>query len=919
MDDFAKMAARRSKLSTMKRKPLSSTQATPWHTLSSSECFGTLHSGPAGIAQSEAEHRLAKNGFNEIDDAQALSVLGLLLDQFKNVLILILLIATGLSAYLGHGMEAAVIAVIVLFSIILGFVQEYRAGRAMEALRSMAAPVAVVIRDGEETTLPARWLVPGDVVLLRTGDRVPADLRLLQAVNLQLEEAALTGESLPVEKQIEPLAAAQLSVGDRNNMAYSGTAVSYGRGTGLVVATGMLTEFGRIVGSLQETESRRTPLQKNLDRVGGWLALAAFLIVTVIVSIGIYRGEPFVEMLIFGVALAVAAVPEALPAVVTISLSIGARKMVRRHALIRRLPAVETLGCTSVICSDKTGTLTRDEMTARRIYSAGRMLEISGAGYSPSGEFSLDGQAVAADPLLVSLLEAGILASDARIVEEESGTWRVKGDPTEGALIVAAAKAGLDKLELERRMPRIGEIPFTSETKRMTTLHDGLPGGGMAFSKGAVEVILASCSSQLTDAGEFPLDAAQRGEILRQAQTMANQALRVLALARKPATSLAEAEQSMCFLGLVGMIDPPRPESRDAIKTCEQAGIRVVMITGDHPLTARAVAKELGILKADCVVTGAELETMSDAELARQVDDIEVYARVSPQHKLRVVTALQQLGYIVAMTGDGVNDAPALKKADIGVAMGISGTDVSREAAAMTLTDDNFQSIVAAVEEGRGIYSNIKKYLVYLLSSNIGEIGLMATTSLMGLPLPLSAVQILYVNLATDGLPALALAVDPAEEGVMQRPPRDPQQGIFNVGTVTLLLVGGLWSALANAGLYLWALGEGHEQKVAMTMVFISLVLIQFFKAYSFRTEGGIWRRPFANRWLNLAVFWEMAWVLVIVYVPFFQELFGTYALDWDDWAVLMSVAISVVPVLEVAKWFGRRESGRCASLRSRE
>ena len=553
----------------------------------------------------------------------------------------------------------------------------------------------------------------------------------------------------------------------------------------MVVATGMKTEFGKIAQMLQTVETGKTPLQENLDKVGHMLARAAFVVVAIIVALGLLRGQPFIEMLIFGIALAVAVVPEALPAVVTISLAIGVQRMVKRHALMRRLPAVETLGSTSVICSDKTGTLTKDEMTVRKIFVAGQVLEVSGAGYEPHGQFSRDGFLVEPSDSMKLLLRAATLASDAHIVHSESdGHWHVKGDPTEGALVVAAAKAGLNKADLESQFPRVNEIPFTSETKRMTTLHAG-PEGAIAYSKGAPEIILDSCARQLTADGEIALDSESREVILEAARQMASEALRVLAVASKPGATLENAEHEMTFLGLVGMIDPPRPEAKAAIQTCEQAGIKPVMITGDHPLTAQAVARELGLLKTGRIVTGAELEAMSEDEFEREVENIEVYARVSPAHKLRVVTALQKKGHIVAMTGDGVNDAPALKKADIGIAMGITGTDVTKEAAAMTLTDDNFASIVAAVEEGRGIFGNIKKYLMYLLSSNIGEIGLMAGATLLGLPLPLTAVQILYVNLATDGLPALALAVDPPEPDLMRRKPRNPRTGIFTRPVVT--------------------------------------------------------------------------------------------------------------------------------------
>jgi len=879
-----------------------------WHTLPADEVCSLLKTSAEGLSQAAAAQRLAAHGPNELQAVQATSPWAVLLDQFKNVLIIILLVAAGLSSFLGHGVEAIAITVIVLFAALLGFVQEYRAERAMEALRLMAAPAATVIRDGSETTVPARDIVQGDLVLLRAGDKVPADLRLIEAVNLRIEEAALTGESLAVEKHAEALAGAELPVGDRGNMAFAGTAANYGRGRGVVVATGMQTEFGKIARMLSSIETGRTPLQENLDRVGHLLARAALAGVAVIVALGLMRGEPFVEMLIFGIALAVAVVPEALPAVVTISLALGVQRMVKRHALMRRLAAVETLGSTTVICSDKTGTLTKDQMTVRSCFVAGQFYEVSGAGYHPEGDFLRDGTPGAPSAPLLQLLKAGVLASDAHLVQDEAaGGWAVKGDPTEGALVVAAAKAGLVKSSLDAEFPRLDEIPFTSETKRMTTLH---PAGEevVAYSKGAPEVILASCETMLAGEGEASLDQPAREEIMALSRSMAQDALRVLAVATRSGATRENAERQMTFLGLVGMIDPPRPEAREAIRTCREAGIRPIMITGDHPVTAQAVARELGLLTGGRVVTGAELEAMDESRLDTEVDAIQVYARVSPAHKLRVVDALQKKREVVAMTGDGVNDAPALKKADIGIAMGITGTAVSREAAAMTLTDDNFASIVAAVEEGRGIFDNIKKYLMYLLSSNVGEIGLMAAALLLGLPLPLSAVQILYVNLATDGLPALALAVDPADPDLMRRPPRDAGQGIFTRPVVTLIMVGGVWSALLNLLLFSWARNSGRSDAEAMMMTFVSLVLIQFFKAYNFRSDRrSVFRRPFANNWLNLAILWEVIMLLVIVYLPALQKPFGTFHLPPRDWAIIVAAAFTIFPVLELAKYLERR------------
>ena len=884
-------------------------QSQNWHTLTQDEAYQALNTGPTGLTGAEAEKRLQETGPNEIQAAKRISAFEILLEQFKNVLILILLAATALSLALGHGIESVVIAIIVLFAVLLGFVQEYRAERAIEALRQMAAPTATVLRNGAEIEIPARDLVPGDVVLLHTGDRVPADGRLLESINMQVEEAALTAESVPVEKHVRPLGKADLPVGDRKNMVYAGTAVTYGRGRALVVATAMQTEFGKIAQLLQTVESGKTPLQRNLDRVGAMLARVALVVVALIVVLGLVRGQPFIDMLIFGIALAVAVVPEALPAVVTISLAIGVQKMVKRNALIRRLPAVETLGSTSVICSDKTGTLTKDEMTARRLYTARELFSISGAGYAPQGEFSTqEGVLAAPDSAVRQMLTAATLASDTQLVQTPEGGWDIKGDPTEGALIVAAAKAELDKAALDAEYPRTAEIPFTSETKRMTTLHQ--TGERLtAYAKGAPEVILAGCDYVLAPDGVQPLDEAARYQIHDQAQEMASQALRVLGIASKEDVSLETAEGGMTFLGLVGLIDPPRPEAKQAIAVCAEAGIRPVMITGDHPLTAQAVAQELGLLRdGGRVVTGIELEEMSDEQLERDVESIGVYARVSPTHKLRVISAWQARGQIVAMTGDGVNDAPALKKADIGIAMGITGTDVTKEAADMTLTDDNFASIVAAVEEGRGVFGNIKKYLMYLLSSNIGEIGLMVGTTLLGLPLPLSAVQILYVNLATDGLPALALSVDPPEKDLMKRKPRDPRTGIFTRPVVALMTLGGIWSALVNLALFNWALGSGRSLEEAMTMTFVSLVLIQFFKAYNFRSDRhSVLNKPFANKWLNLAVLWEVVLLVAIVYLPALQGPFGTYALPLHDWLIVGALAVTIVPVLELAKWTVRK------------
>jgi P-type Ca2+ transporter type 2C len=879
----------------------------PWHTLTSADVLERLGATRTlGLSSAEAAARLERYGPNRVAESARTSPWRLLFEQFKNLLVIILLVGAAISVVLGHGVEAAAITVIVLFAVGLGFVQEYRAERAMEALRKMAAPRASVLRDGKLIDVDADQVVPGDLLQLVTGDRIPADARLLEVVLLKTDEASLTGESEAVEKVTESLGDEKLPVGDRRNMAYAGTSVTYGRGRAVVTATGMSTEFGRIAGLLQTIEREETPLQRDLDRIGTALARGAFAIVALISLLGLLRGEPLLEILLFGVALAVAVVPEALPAVVTISLAIGVQKMVRRHALVRRLPAVETLGCTTVICSDKTGTLTRDEMTLREIFLGGRHLHVTGSGYEPKGSFTWNGVTIVPEADLKELLSAGALASDARLTHGEQG-HDIQGDPTEGALVVAAAKAGLVKDVLDAACPRVAEIPFDPATKRMTTLHR-TPQGPVAYAKGAAEVILAACAGRWTPEGPRPLAAEDREQILANARLMASRALRVLAVARKPTHEIGDAENGLEFLGLVGLMDPPRAEARSAIEVCRRAGIRVVMITGDHPVTAEAIAKELGLLNGQRIVTGADLDAMNDEVLAGEAEGIGVFARVSPAHKLRVVEALQSRGQIVAMTGDGVNDAPALKKADIGIAMGITGTDVTKEAAEMTLTDDNFTSIVAAVEEGRAIFGNIKKYLMYLLAANIGEIGIMTGAMLLGWPLPLSAVQILYVNLATDGLPALALAVDPPDPNIMGRPPRNPRTGIFTRPVVFLMLLGGAWSTLINLVVFGLALRSGRPFAECTTFAFACLVLVEFAKAFAYRSDRmSTFHRPFANRWLNLAVLWELCLLMLVIYVPFLHHPFRTTGLTREEWGVILVVALSVWPVLEVGKWVVRR------------
>lgn len=880
------------------------------HALSSQQVCSALSTDPRqGLTEDEAEARLKIHGRNVLQTSGGNSAWKLLMEQFQNILILILLGATGLSAILGHATESIAIAVIVLFAVGLGFVQEFRAEKALQSLKKLAAPLSAVLRGGKERTISTELLVPGDILLLTTGKRVGADARIVESLTIKADEAPLTGESVPVEKCSEAL---QMStaLAERRNLVFAGTNTVYGRGKAVVYATGMQTEFGKIASLLAEVELEDTPLQKELKALGNMLAKGAFGIVIVVSALGWLRGESLISMILFGIALAVAVVPEALPAVVTISLAIGVQRMVKRHALVRRLSAVETLGCTTVICTDKTGTLTKDEMTARTLYCGGDIVEITGSGYGTDGRLMKDGTDVAEDPVVLELLTAAALASDATLTAEE-GQADINGDPTEGALVVVAAKAGLQKDVLEELRPRIAEIPFTSETKRMITLHR-TSNSSVAYAKGALESILPCCSTWNTGRGVEPLTAELRSSMEEVALGMASKALRVLAVAKRETTNISvEMGEGWTFLGYFGLMDPPRPEAKSAIATCKSAGIRVVMITGDHPVTASAIAGELGFERREnAVATGNDIDACTDDTFTSLLERTNIFARVSPAHKLKIVRALQAQSQVVAMTGDGVNDAPALKQADIGLAMGIAGTDVSREASAVILTDDNFASIVAAVEEGRIIFGNIKKYLLYLLSSNIGEIGLMVGATLFGLPLPLAAVHILYVNLATDGLPALALAVDPPETDVMRHRPRDARSSLFTRRVMSMMFLSGFWSTVVNLAVFAWAMSSGRSLAESMSMCFVTLVLIQFWNAYVFRSDGrSTLRKPFANKWLNIAVAWEFLLLLAVVELPFFQRLMGTFPLTVEDWLIIAAASFTIVPAMEVFKHAWKKRS----------
>ncbi len=884
-----------------------------WYNLPAAEVLTRLGSNRSGLSQADAAARLEKFGYNELEDEDRVSPLRLLLEQFKNVLIIILLIAVVLSAFLGETTDAIVIFIIIVFAAGLGFFQEYRAGQAIQALKRMAAPTASVMRDGSETEIPARELVPGDVILLTMGDMVPADARVIEELNLRSNEAPLTGESNPVDK-ISDCIEGEAGLGDRLNMVYAGTVAVYGRGVAVVVETGSGTEFGKIARMLKEVKEEKTPLQVNLDSIGKYIAIGALILCATLAGMGIWRGHAPLEMLIWGVSLAVAAVPEALPAVVTISLALGVKRMVKRHALVRRLSAVETLGCTTVICSDKTGTLTQDQMTMKKIYLDGDFIDITGVGYEPTGDFYKGGKPLdPCDHVLQKYLKAANLCSNSKLYQENE-QWMIKGDPTEGAFLVAGAKAGLLEFQASNNNQLVGEIPFTSETKRMIVAYRE-PEGVMAYSNGAAEVILKACDYVYRDRQEVRLDDEGRSHIHSTIHKMASDALRVLGTAYKRLPGELGTDESavrgMVLLGLGGMIDPPRSEAKSSIEVCDKAGIKAVMITGDHKLTAVTIATELGIMKEGLALTGDEINDMSQDEFNDVADKVDVYARVSPEHKLRVVEALARKGHVVAMTGDGVNDAPALKKADIGIAMGIKGTDVTREAADMILTDDNFASIVAAVEEGRAIYDNIKKYLVYLLSCNLGEILLMAAAilfgPLMGIPagaLPLIAVQILYVNLATDGLPALALAVDPYSRDIMFRKPRPRNQTVFTRTTVNYMVIAGIWTCLASLFVFVWALSAGKDLMEAQSLCFVTLIVIQFLNAFNCRSlERSIFNLGVKqNRWLLAAVGWELTLLLLVVYLPFLQGAFNTFSLSIEDWVVAVSSALSIVVVAEIYK-----------------
>lgn len=876
-----------------------------------------LNTPETGLSSGEADTRLEKYGRNELKEEEKTSVVKLFLSQFKSFLILILIVAAIVSAFLGEVVDALVILFTVILAGVLGFVQEYRAEESIKLLKSLTSPEALVLRDGKEVKIPSAELVPGDILLLQAGDRVPADSRLLEASSLKVDESSLTGESVPVEKStgIFPPETPQP---DRKNMAYTGTSVAYGRGKAVITATGMNTAFGKLAGLLGEIERERTPLQEKLDQFGRWLGAATLIVVAFVAVIGIYEGfDPF-EMFLWGVALAVAAIPEALPAVVTVGLALGVRRMVKRHALIRKLPSVETLGSTNIICTDKTGTLTQNKMTVEKVYVNGAMLNVTGRGYEPIGDFFRGDVPVCKikepgceDTHLHKLLVVGTLCNDASLVKEEE-KWDITGDPTEGALVVVAAKEGIWKKALEEKHTRIGEVPFSSERKMMTTLNT-FEDGVYAHSKGAPEIIITSCSRIFLNGQEQELTPEIKQEILDTVNELANETLRVMGFAYRKisdGTLPEDSEKEMVFAGLMGMRDPPREEVRVAIATCTNAGIRTVMITGDHKTTAFAIARELGIFReGDLVLTGVELDAIPDKEFEQIVEKVSVYARVYPEHKLKVVEALKKRGYIVAMTGDGVNDAPALKAADMGIAMGITGTDVSKEASSMILTDDNFASIVSAVEEGRNILKNIKNFIAYGLTAHIGVVLIVLVGVLNWQILPVIAVQILWINLITDGLPPMALSLEAPDRGIMQQKPRSKKEGLVSKRMLILSLGLALIVAIQSIGVLSWALEEGIPLPKIQTIIFTLVVISLMFNAFNWRSEKesvfslGI----FTNKALIYAVVSTVLLQLAVIYIPLLQIAFRTVPLTLEDWALILPLASTSFIVMEIIKFLEKK------------
>lgn len=857
-----------------------------------------------GISEHEAEKLLKKYGYNVFDKGKKVKASAIFFSQFKDILIIILVVSTLLSLIMGEMTEAVAIIAIILLNAIMGFVQEYKTEKTLDALKNMAAPTAKVLRDGTEKEIPACEVVPSDVIILEAGDRVPSDAEIAEAADLQCDESLLTGESLPVEKKAG-------SSGDTGRV-FMGSMVTRGRARAVTTATGMETEMGKIAGILGKIENTQTPLQKRLAELGKYIAIGCLLICTIVSVTGILRGEPVMNMIITGISLAVAAVPEGLPAIVTISLALGVGRMLKRNALIRRLPAVETLGCATVICSDKTGTLTENRMTVRKIYTPGALIDLNVS--KNSSEFLLGGNKI--NPLKLSdvrrTLETGVICNNARLLDKRS--LETDGDPTEAAFLISAKRASLDINKILSSAKRVAEIPFDSDRKCMSVIAD-YGGKRLLFLKGAPDVVLKKCCKAYINGISAPLSKELKCEIIKANDDMANSALRVLAFAFRElprdievySTSL---ENSLVFLGLQGMMDPPRHEVYGAVRKCIRAGIKTVMITGDHKNTATAVAKELGILRGGLVISGSDLDAMSDDKLRNVVNKATVFARVTPAHKLRIVKAFKANGNVVAMTGDGVNDAPAVKEADIGVSMGLTGTDVTKEASAVILLDDNFASMVSAVEEGRVIYGNIRKFIRYLLSCNIGEVLTMFVGMLMGLPVVLTPIQILWVNLVTDGLPAIALGLEPPDDDVMEQKPRGATEGIFSNGLASMMIFRGCLIGLCTLGAFITAYKTGGLI-LARTSAFMTLVAVQLIHVFECKSETkNIFHiRYFNNPLLVIAVLISAVLMIVVVYIPILNGIFGTVALEFKD--IFWVIAYSFLGPLVSALIFRNKKKNR--------
>ncbi|MFC2154249.1 cation-translocating P-type ATPase [Candidatus Altiarchaeota archaeon] len=896
-----------------------------WHTLSGDDVLEKLESNPDGLSKEEVSKRLERFGRNELEEFGGETLFQMFLRQLKDFLIIILIFAAAISlgvAYfegsLEEAIDAVVILIIVVFIVVVGFYQEYSAKRELEALKKILTPSAVVVRDGHKRKIDAGEVVPGDILFLESGDRISADCRIISCTSLRVDEAALTGESNPVGKNTDS-AEAEAIIADQKNMVFMGTSVVYGKARAVVVATGMETELGKIASRIQTIEEEQTPLQSRLEELGKKIGWAVIVICLVVFGVGLlFQSRHPMEMFLIAVALAVAAVPEGLPGVVTVALSTGMKRMVRRNVIVRRLLAVETLGSTTVICSDKTGTLTRNEMTVRRVYVDGADVEITGEGYEPEGEFLSEGKEFKISEAAELLIRIGMICNNAEIDRSEEKP-KVTGDPTEACLIVLGEKAGILKSELEKETPEVDEIPFEAERKRMTTINE-TPGGRMAYMKGAPDIVLELCDRIFEDGKERKLTPEDKKKILAKTDDMASNAMRVLATAyRKLEGNEKEIENDLVFVGLTGLIDPPREDAKEAVQVCKQAGIRLVMITGDHLLTAKAIGKEVHFAETDEALTGRDLDKISDEELRETVKTVSIYARVSPDHKFRIVDALRKNGQVVAMTGDGVNDAPALKLADIGVAMGIAGTDVSKEASDMVLTDDNFTSIVAAVEEGRGIYDNIRKFFAYLISGNIVEVAVIFLSIVSGLPVALTAAQILLINLVTDGLPALALGVDPFEPKAMEQKPRKRDEHIY-ANLQPFILYYPIIATAVTFGLFATAYQTTMNVAYAQTVAFLSIALFELYQAYASRStkfpslEVGIFKNP----WLTLAVLFSLGVCLAIVYVPFpvpyldltLPEIFDTFPLPYSEFMKILVVSSLGFIYLEAAKYrLSRRQT----------